>query len=237
MNMHYLKRITRENREDAVSPVVGVMLMLVVTIIIAAVVSAFAGGLVGGSNTATPTLSMDVKIANTGSYATSSFAATVLGISAPTATQQLKLSTSWVTTMKDNSTYTSGIPKNTANGASFAGGATVTAASATTSSQAPYGFGPGITGPTISMSYPYNMNQSFGNYTLEQGTGLIAEAPTGYINYVAGGSGQSGGPSGMNTVLGSGWEQLRTGDVVTVRVIYAPTGKIVYQKDVVVTGV
>jgi FlaG/FlaF family flagellin (archaellin) len=33
-------------RENAVSPVVGVMLMLVVTIIIAAVVSAFAGGLV-----------------------------------------------------------------------------------------------------------------------------------------------------------------------------------------------
>ena len=32
-------------REHAVSPVVGVMLMLVVTIIIAAVVSAFAGGL------------------------------------------------------------------------------------------------------------------------------------------------------------------------------------------------
>ncbi len=34
--------------EDAVSPVVGVMLMLVVTIIIAAVVSGFAGGMAGG---------------------------------------------------------------------------------------------------------------------------------------------------------------------------------------------
>lgn len=39
--------------EDAVSPVVGVMLMLVVTIIIAAVVSAFAGG-VGGDRSKTP---------------------------------------------------------------------------------------------------------------------------------------------------------------------------------------
>jgi hypothetical protein len=36
------------NHEDAVSPVVGVMLMLVVVIIIAAVVSAFAGGTVSG---------------------------------------------------------------------------------------------------------------------------------------------------------------------------------------------
>jgi len=41
------------NHDSAVSPVVGVMLMLVVTIIIAAVVSAFAGGL-GGSQTKTP---------------------------------------------------------------------------------------------------------------------------------------------------------------------------------------
>jgi len=41
------------NRDFAVSPVVGVMLMLVVTIIIAAVVSAFAGGL-SGSQTKTP---------------------------------------------------------------------------------------------------------------------------------------------------------------------------------------
>jgi len=37
-------RIIRE-KEDAVSPVVGIMLMLVVTIIIAAIVSGFAGGL------------------------------------------------------------------------------------------------------------------------------------------------------------------------------------------------
>jgi len=36
----------KQFKEDAVSPVVGVMLMLVVTIIIAAVVSGFAGGLV-----------------------------------------------------------------------------------------------------------------------------------------------------------------------------------------------
>ena len=38
--------------ENAVSPVVGVMLMLVVTIIIAALVSAFSGGMVSGSDKA-----------------------------------------------------------------------------------------------------------------------------------------------------------------------------------------
>lgn len=42
------QRSIRKNNDRAVSPVVGVMLMLVVTIIIAAVVSAFSGGLAGG---------------------------------------------------------------------------------------------------------------------------------------------------------------------------------------------
>jgi FlaG/FlaF family flagellin (archaellin) len=46
--------------ENAVSPVVGVMLMLVVTIIIAAVVSAFAGGLAGTTETP-PQASIAVK--------------------------------------------------------------------------------------------------------------------------------------------------------------------------------
>ncbi len=39
-----------EKNDDAVSPVVGVMLMLVVTIIIAAIVSGFAGGLASGTS-------------------------------------------------------------------------------------------------------------------------------------------------------------------------------------------
>jgi len=47
--------------EDAVSPVVGVLLMLVVTIIIAAVVSSFAGGIAGNTEAA-PAASLDVTI-------------------------------------------------------------------------------------------------------------------------------------------------------------------------------
>lgn len=47
-------------KDAAVSPVVGVMLMLVVTIIIAAVVSAFAGGM-GSEQHKTPQVTMSVK--------------------------------------------------------------------------------------------------------------------------------------------------------------------------------
>ena len=39
----------RRSRQDAVSPVVGVMLMLAVTVMIAAIVSAYAGGFSGGA--------------------------------------------------------------------------------------------------------------------------------------------------------------------------------------------
>lgn len=54
-------RIEKNKRPDAaVSPVVGVMLMLVVCIIIAAVVSAFAGGLSTGAKE-TPQAAIDVK--------------------------------------------------------------------------------------------------------------------------------------------------------------------------------
>ncbi|MFA5330788.1 MAG: type IV pilin N-terminal domain-containing protein [Methanoregula sp.] len=49
-----------KHNESAVSPVVGVMLMLVVTIIIAAVVSAFAGGLAGNQQK-TPQTTFAVK--------------------------------------------------------------------------------------------------------------------------------------------------------------------------------
>jgi FlaG/FlaF family flagellin (archaellin) len=175
--------------EDAVSPVVGVMLMLVVTIIIAAVVSGFAGGLIGGNNQKTPTLAMDVNIVN--NSAGTSFTATVLSVSEPIPTKNLMLSTVWT------------------KGTSYGGGSSTTTA--------PYGFGPGITG-NVSMISPYNANQNFGSYTLVQGTGMIAES------------------SAVSPLLGTGYTNLSVGDVVTVRVIYTPNGKAVFQKDVIVTG-
>lgn len=55
------RRIDMEKRDDAVSPVIGVMLMLVVTIIIAAVISGFAGGLVTSQEPA-PSASFDVSL-------------------------------------------------------------------------------------------------------------------------------------------------------------------------------
>ena len=55
-----------KKKEDAVSPVIGVMLMLVVTIVIAAVVAAFAGGLATETE-ATPIVVLDADIYKTNS--------------------------------------------------------------------------------------------------------------------------------------------------------------------------
>ena len=227
-------RKTRET-EGAVSPVVGVMLMLVVTIIIAAVVSGFAGGLIGSSsNQKTPTLAMDVKIANSGNAATSGLSATVTSISTPTPTSRLLLTTSWTTTMK-NQGWAIGSKSTIPVGTAFASGGNSnnTFITGNLAPFAPFGFGPGVTGNTGLTSTTYSINQYFGNYTLTQGTGLIAEPYSGYSGYS---SGESGGISAMQTVLGSGWEELSPGDIVTVRVIYTPTGKAIFQQDVPVTG-
>ena len=54
-----------KKKEDAVSPVIGVMLMLVVTIVIAAVVAAFAGGLATETESA-PVAVLDADVYETG---------------------------------------------------------------------------------------------------------------------------------------------------------------------------
>ena len=63
--------IILKKKEDAVSPVIGVMLMLVVTIVIAAVVAAFAGGL------ATETEAAPVVVLDADVYANGNNAATL----------------------------------------------------------------------------------------------------------------------------------------------------------------
>ena len=110
-------RISGGTCDDAISPVVGVMLMLVVTIIIAAVVSGFAGGLIGDdSSQKAPTLDMDVKVINMGSWTGSGFYATVTAVSKPIPTDDLKIVTSWTATDATNGSRISGgssvIPKS-----------------------------------------------------------------------------------------------------------------------------
>ncbi len=83
-------------KEDAVSPVVGVMLMLVVTIIIAAVVSGFAGGLATGKEKA-PQVSLETHIQLNGGMSGADPSMIIKHLGGDTInTKNTKLVTSWV---------------------------------------------------------------------------------------------------------------------------------------------
>jgi len=269
--MHYLKRMTRKNGEDGVSPIIGVMLMLVVTIIIAAVVSGFAGGLIGGQQKS-PTLSMDVKVSNTGNYIGSGLTANVLGVSQPINSADTKFVTTWTTTMKINtsadlSSTQAAIP----NGNILTGGNTALPNSANinlnpgmgaglvTTAVAPFAIGTGITNTNPTNSFKTANNASwFGHYTLQPGVNLFVYpfgSSSGMALGGAPGAANAGGYNGYTpyaytnggnfvsgstvdptiAVLGGGWEQLRAGDTVHVKVVYIPTGATIFSKDVSVT--
>lgn len=259
-----------ECRNDtAVSPVIGVMLMLVVTIIIAAVVSGFAGGLVGDGSKNAPSLTMDVKISNTGTWVGSGFSATVTGVSESIPTKDLKIVTSWKTKMKNNLGTANEELSLVSNGTIITGGNTSIGgaanvnvveppSSSTFRSIAPYGFGLSTAGQAAiseSSERPYKIvERRFGNYTLTPGVSLSAK-PYGSMQdgtgkgytygygiglpyaypYVDDVPGNPKYTDPMQAVLGYGWEQLRSGDIVSVKVIHVPSGKTIMTKDVAVT--
>ena len=63
--------MSRTGKDDAVSPVVGVMLMIVITVVIAAVITVFATGVLGDENTTTPVAMIEqTKLGTSGSILT-----------------------------------------------------------------------------------------------------------------------------------------------------------------------
>lgn len=248
----------RQSHEDAISPVVGVMLMLVVVIIIAAIVSGFAGGLINKGSGTAPTLAMDVKVINSGSFAGSGFFATVTGVSEPIPTQDLRIVTTWTaanggspksggnTTLPGNRNVF--VLFNPADAGTIGSGYYV----------APFGTGPGVGNGTETRGGIDTLRdfsspaQQFGNYSLMTGTALSAFPCGAYSADRIGGStpalegygvrgkfayySSSGDLVDATTaVLGTNWQNLRIGDSVNVKVIHAPTGKVIFSRDVLVT--
>jgi len=229
--------------EEAVSPVVGVMLMLVVTIIVAAVVSAFAGGLASGEQKA-PQITAETTIKNTGYYYGSSFNMVVTSVSEPIPSKDIKIMTSWSASngVRNATTVLPGT-KNTNYG--------------DTNLVAPWGYGAGIT--EFGMFNTKEPEQDFGNYTLTAGTVMRAYPSGSWGPYsvpsVYGGYGPGPDPTyvyvnktgtdgytigedcdGMQAILGYDWNNLRMGDVVNVKLVHTPTGKVIYDTDVTVEG-
>lgn len=231
---------THYMNDRAVSPVVGIMLMLVVTIIIAAVVSGFAGSLTGSEKKA-PQMTAETSITNSGYYYGSQFSMKITSVSEPIPSKDLKITTSWVAQngTRNSSTVLPGIT-NTNYG--------------TTKLVAPWATGAGV--DKFGMFNAKEPEQMFGNYTLAAGTVMRAYPRgswgPGSVPAVYGGYGPGPDPTyeyrdgtggtwvadmdGMQAVLGKDWCALRAGDMVKVKIVHTPSGRVIYEQDVPVRG-
>jgi FlaG/FlaF family flagellin (archaellin) len=242
--MRKTRKIT--THENAVSPVVGVMLMLVVTIIIAAVVSAFAGGMTTAKKA--PSIDATCTIVNNGYWGGSWFNFKVNSVSEPIPTSDLKLMTTW--TAKDgthNSTSISApgnVPYTSLNTHYY---------NPTVYYQTPIAFGPGVAKYTEYSSkgdiqpdglstHTYFYAQQWGNYTLVAGT-FLKETPINYdnfayINTTSGSYVYNYGTDidAMQATLGMDWWHLQPGDTVNVKLYHIPSAQVIYNKNVLVQG-
>lgn len=244
---------SKNTGEDAVSPVVGVMLLLVVTVIIAAVVATFASGLVTTQQTV-PTLAADVEIVSVDSYATTSgigkFEMKVIAVSEDIPTKDLKLVTKYTTTNRTNPSE------------KISGGATVYGKTLNTQYQAiwwsndenrvkttdysynsPVGYGAGVHGVAMN-SGNFKENQHFGSYALKEGTYMQSVGGVSTI-YSDDGSKRnlkttqdyidaSYEGDALDAVLGEEWTHLQPGDTVDVTLIHVPTNGVIYSNTVVI---
>ena len=190
------------NDEKAVSPVIGVMLMVVVTVILAAVVSSFASDV--GTTEKAPVMSLSCEITQgQGEMADGITIRHVSGDSVPT--RDLKI----ITVFENNVTET--LPNvNTTYWGSYV--------------------------------VPWTYNQSgsgitnFGNYTLRAGVPMRASS---WDTIIWGGIELNGNDTGKDDVhwMIQKWDELEPDDTVTVKVLHVPSGKMIYQADVIVGGV
>jgi len=233
--MHYLKRTSRKNGDDGISPVVGVMLMLVVTIIIAAVVSAFAGGAVTGSQKS-PNANVEFHIRNGGTANTSYFSMNILGVSEPIPTKNLKLYTSWQTTNKTSGSSADiltgeGLSKGTA--AAYVFGSPGDLVTGTDAFSVPTGYGNGV--GNVSNDNYHTKEAQWGSFVLSSGTTTFDRPDFSYGRN--GAYSYSGGTTDpMRAILGTTWNNLRAGDTVSVRIVDVKSGKTIVDQNVIVEG-
>jgi len=199
---------TRKGQEEhAVSPVVGVMLMLVVTIIIAAVVSAFAGGLSSGTQKAPQAVieaTMDRGDHGMGTVNTSIDFKLVSGD--PLITNDLAIITYYTNksgiTLKHEQTASSGVV-DLYPGWSY-------------NSRVPANWNMG-------KGNANQVHQHFGNFTWVPGDKLSTGTDFGTADLL-----------GMHLIGGETLDpDLKPGSVVDIKILHVPSGKYVYDKEVV----
>ena len=222
-----------ENKENAVSPVVGVMLMLVVTIVIAAVVAVFASGVITSKEVA-PTAVMNVSIETTHSASHGGYSYTypLMSIEYLTGTSELKTSemaitTSWVGSdgKIHSNTYTGIGPDQMWN----ADAATTRSRDAINNIPAMYYNSSVmlISGTTV------NDAIGFGKYVLKPGDTIVSNGlNVAYFD----GNGSSNvtvaGDKSWKAIFGENYETITSGTKMSVTI--TSDGYVIYDKEVTV---
>ena len=208
----------------AVSPVIGVMLMLIITVILAAAVSAFTGSL--QIQNPTPTAKFDVRIvknATTDRGNVSFIQITELaGDRIPTKDLEI------ITYNPDaNGSYKVMVVKPNSGNTHYIN----------------------TSGDWVNGTSPYYNNKGvglfgisdkvdFGNYTVTPGSTMVADwwAGCGQSKWNAS-SGWYNGPNvtGFCACIADGWN-VTPGHYITVKIVYTPTHTIIWQNKVIVEG-
>ncbi|HAE43533.1 MAG TPA: hypothetical protein DCG34_11560 [Clostridiales bacterium] len=205
----------------AVSPVIGIMLMLVVTVILAAAVSSTSTGLMKSSEAA-PTAIFEVQIVdNEYSYTDSSTGLDVYE-------NYLK-----IRQITGDSIPTSDLKIVTVN-PSANGSVKIMETVAGTINHV-------ISGPYGSSRVaPWQNDGSwnpvhFGNYTLKPGVTMVADSWSNYNNpswnATAGNYDTGSDIAGLYSMIAD-YDSVEKGDWITVRIVHIPTQKVIYQSDV-----
>ncbi|ETA66941.1 hypothetical protein MettiDRAFT_0344 [Methanolobus tindarius DSM 2278] len=235
------------NNLSAASPVIGVMLMVVVTVILAAAVSSYSTGMLKGSE-AVPSASFDVEmrvdIPYNNSANMSYIAITeITGDKIPTS--DLKIITINPNARGDIKTME--VLPNSNN--------TVSMAFSSNSGNSNTG-----TSPYWNLGNFPTEGQFFGEYILEPGMTMVADEYSNYISdyywdedlgrYISYSSQGDSWKTAMQAMFADWCEgdpmdsyhidpdtrTIHAGDVVTIKIVHMPTNKVIFTKDVVVTG-
>ncbi|SFM26637.1 type IV pilin N-terminal domain-containing protein [Methanolobus profundi] len=209
--MRYIKqRKTFLRNSAAASPVIGVMLMVVVTVILAAAVSSYAGGIGGNTRTA-PTATFEVQIKKDVDIGgdTISFIKIKEITGDSIDTSDLKIITSYI---DDNGNFSiTEVYPNSENTYLINGG------SPSISSVSPYWSNPAIG------DFGTDEEVNFGNYVLKPGVVMIAEANENDV--------PADDATGMEALV-SCWENVSSGDFISVTLVHTPSGKPIFDSDV-----
>ena len=206
-----------QRKEDAVSPVVGVMLMLVVTIIIAAVVSGFAGGLASGKEKA-PQVSLETHIRLNGGMSGVDPSMIIKHLGGdPINTKNTKLVTSWANETGDYHVASTVAAVYNTTTATYDESSLNTNSGGSAAFNEPYLVVPGI--------WPSSDNSIwFGNYIMRAGDVIKVDS-----NLATGEYGNT-----VDKPIIKDADLLTGNEIVNVKLIDLISGSTIYDKNVVV---